>query len=290
MIIGHTRIIHFLDAIANQHAISHAYLFAGPDGVGKRHTATEFAKWLLGTHQESFASFAQRTCECSVCVAVERGAHPDMRTYSVPLSIDMARDLKRTSSLSPLTASFRAYIIDGAEELGEETANALLKEIEEPRGRSVFFLVARSVGAMLPTLASRSAVVRFSLVSRDEFAVLQHELAGLGEHMAAIAKGRPGYLIRFRDNPDFRKNAEATQKEALLFLKSSIEERFSIAQKLSVKNREEIFQMLDIWIASWREHGKIRAAHSLCGIQRAIKDDYANIQLALAHTAVNILG
>ncbi|MGN6380577.1 MAG: ATP-binding protein [Gaiellales bacterium] len=126
----------------------HAYLLSGPPGTGKREYADRFAAALLGGELHR----------------VETRTHPDLfvlEPEGAGIRIDDARRLRRDLHLRPFEASRRVYLVLDAHLLRDESANALLKSLEEPPEYGVFVLVSDHAGRMLPTILSRVATVPF---------------------------------------------------------------------------------------------------------------------------------
>jgi DNA polymerase-3 subunit delta' len=137
---------------------AHAYLSHGPRGVGKRRLALAFAGELLGDRGRT-----------------ERRSHPDLYVLE-PLGemirIDAVRELRRDLHMRPFEASRRVYLVFGADELNEDAADALLKDLEEPPPYAVIVLVASELGPLPETIRSRCQLVPFRRLS--ERAVREH--------------------------------------------------------------------------------------------------------------------
>lgn len=147
--------------------VANAYLLVGPEGVGKRRLAMEFAKAL------NCASGASRPCDtCSVCQQIMRAIHPDLHLLvpggaSEQIKIEHIRHLIGRVSLRPYSATVQVAIIDGAERLTEEAANSVLKILEEPPVHTRFLLTTTTTCACLPTIVSRCQVVRCEPLRAD---------------------------------------------------------------------------------------------------------------------------
>jgi DNA polymerase-3 subunit delta' len=163
---------------------AHAYLFHGPRGVGKRRAAFAFAGELLGDPGR-----------------VARRAHPDLYVVE-PLGdqirIDEARALRRDLHMRPFEASRRVYLVLGAQELNEDAADALLKDLEEPPPYAVMVLVADELGPLPETIRSRCQLVPFRRLSERAVREAVAERApGLApEELTAVARVAGGRLDR----------------------------------------------------------------------------------------------
>lgn len=148
------------NAVASGRA-SHAYLFLGAPGAGKLDAAWALAQAFL-CEQDGCGS-------CDSCVRVARHTHPDVHYYTPESAtgylIAQTRELLDDVPLAPIRAKAKVYIIDRAEQLRANTANALLKTLEEPPEGVMFILLGTSADVMLPTIVSRCQCVPFRLVS-----------------------------------------------------------------------------------------------------------------------------
>ena len=166
-------------------------IFYGPAGVGKRTAALVLAKTLLAGEAPQFGQPNLDAQDERAARMVEAGGHPDLlflekladkTELTVPVIRRIGGFFSTTGSFSPR----RIVIIDGAELMNREAANALLKRLEEPPRGGLIILAARSLGSLLPTVLSRCAKVPFSPLAAQDFARWaevsgQPELAGLGE-------------------------------------------------------------------------------------------------------------
>ena len=161
------RAIDMLKTSVSERRIAHAYLFLGPDGVGKHSAAVEFAKLLNCALEKN-----DNCGKCASCTKIEKAIHPDIFIISTEegqriIPIDKIRELSSRLSLKPFEARYRVAIID-AQSLNEESSNALLKTLEEPGADMVFILIAVNAIALSDTIVSRCQVVRFKPLSRHD--------------------------------------------------------------------------------------------------------------------------
>jgi len=139
-------------------ALTHAYLFAGAAGTGKTDAAHKLACRIV------CPDCAADTRTCPTCRRIARGLHPDVITLEPEggeYLIEQIRDLIYRTSLAPIEASAKVYLITDADRFTDQAANAFLKTLEEPPTRVTFILFAHSAGAVIETIRSRCQVVRF---------------------------------------------------------------------------------------------------------------------------------
>lgn len=175
---------------------SHAYLFLGAPGAGKLDAA-----WALA---QAYLCEDDGCGSCDCCMRVARHTHPDVH-YLAPESatgylIAQTRDLLDDVALAPIRANAKVYIIDRAEQLRANTANALLKTLEEPPEGVMFILLGTSADVMLPTIVSRCQCVPFRLVSPDAASRAVNRATGQPLErcrMAVAVAGSPARGIEF---------------------------------------------------------------------------------------------
>jgi DNA polymerase-3 subunit delta' len=205
---------------------SHAYLLAGPRGVGKALAAHGFAHSILcerapgpefcctpadcPSRQATAAPARPRVnaaaaprCDCcAACVQIALGVHPDFACVGraanrTEVLIEQVRGLIERLGVRPARGSRRVAIIDDAETLNIPAQNALLKTLEEPPGHTIIFLVTASERALLDTVRSRTRPARFGPVEPREIAeVLEARAQTPPEKANAIARMARGSIGR----------------------------------------------------------------------------------------------
>lgn len=161
--------------------LPHALVFAGPRGIGKASMAFQLAHYLLAhpSSKNAPADFAPRDPSSSLYRQVASGAHPSVlhltrplndrtKAFKTALTVDEVRRVGRFLGLTAHDGGYRVVIVDPADDMNTNAANALLKNLEEPPARTVFILIAHSLGRLLPTIRSRCQIVRFQPLGDDD--------------------------------------------------------------------------------------------------------------------------
>lgn len=193
-------------------AMTHAWLFTGPPGSGRSVAATCFAA-ALQCHSDDEVGCG----ECRACVTAMAQTHADIR-HIVPqglsLSVDSMREIVQTASRRPGTGRWQIVIVEDADRLTEQAANALLKVVEEPPSRTVFLLCAPSVDPedISVTLRSRCRHVALTTPSVADIERVLVERDGLSTEDAAwaasVCGGHIGRAKRLATDPDARAQRE----------------------------------------------------------------------------------
>ncbi len=197
-VIGHSEIIYKLKNIIKSGRIANAYIFAGPSEVGKEFVAINFAKAI------NCKEFDDDCCDkCLSCRRINDGNHTDVRIIhpeGTKLKIDQIRLLKKQETYKAIEGEYKVYIIVDAEKMTIESANSVLKTLEEPSDKTVFILITQTYDSLLPTIRSRCQLIRFSLVPQK---ILQEGLMKYPNMTESKAKwltihsqGKPGKALK----------------------------------------------------------------------------------------------
>ncbi|HKG01966.1 MAG TPA: AAA family ATPase [Conexibacter sp.] len=195
---------------------SHAYLFHGPAGSGKRTAARAFAAALLAEGATDPAGVRTR---------VEHGTHPDL-TWVVPsgahemLVGDIEQAVVAAAAMTPFEAERRVFVLERADALIEQAANKLLKTLEEPAPFVHLVLLTDRLGEVLPTIRSRCQLVRFDALPPSELAERLGRRGIAPEQAAACARlalgdGARALELALGDGPALRAGGESFARAAL---------------------------------------------------------------------------
>lgn len=175
-------------------AMTHAWLLTGPPGSGRSLAAGAFAAALVCP--------AGGCGGCPACRTALTGAHPDVtlvRPEGTSLGVEEARGLVARSAEAPAAGPWTVLLLEDADRLTDQAANALLKALEEPSPRTVWVLCAPSAEDVLPTIRSRCRQVSLRTPSVGEVARILAEAYGVDPAMAAFAaRASQGHIGRAR--------------------------------------------------------------------------------------------
>jgi DNA polymerase-3 subunit delta' len=250
-IVGHGRQLTTLRQALEQDRLHHAYVFLGPEGMGKKTVAISMAK---AVHcQEMRRDFCGH---CASCVTIENHNHPDVRLVGPlsgkkDISIEQVRALEKELNYRAFSSRKKIAVIDPASLMNFSAQNALLKTLEEPPAGSVLILISTSAGGLLPTLLSRCLRLSFAPLQASEVVDCLISRKGLkrdqAEILAAVSLRSLGRAL----DPDLEELARdrAEWLEGIASLQVERADWTTLAEKLS-KDREEALRFLD-WLAGW---------------------------------------
>lgn len=188
--------------------LHHAWLLTGPEGLGKASFAWRAAARLLG------APDLEAHPDHPAVRLMTAGSHPDFMTLELEardrsgtlrreITVDQARRLPEFFAKAPAMGRYRVAIIDAADDLNVNAANAVLKTLEEPSGSGVLFLISHAPGRLLPTIRSRCRRLRFDPWPADAIAEFLRA-RGLNPSFAETARGSPGRALALAEGGEAR--------------------------------------------------------------------------------------
>jgi DNA polymerase-3 subunit delta' len=202
-IIGNERAIGLIRSSIEQGRVAHAYLFAGPPGVGKELVAREFAKALNCDRQET------HPCNgCVSCRKIDHGTHPDVLWFRPAGAMRMIRveqvaEFLQAASLKPYEGRWKIFVLVDADRLNVPSQNKVLKTLEEPAAGTVIILTSAVPEALLPTIRSRCQRITFHPIPREavEQYLIEHRGADPERAVvaASLARGSLAAAIEYLD-------------------------------------------------------------------------------------------
>lgn len=187
-LVGHRETADLLAAAYRAGKLPHALLLAGPRGIGKATLAFHLAHHLLKypNHADAPARFDVPDPASPLFRQIAMEAHPAIlhltrplnektKAFKTVLTVDEIRRVNRFLSMTSHDGGYRIAIVDPADDMNTNAANALLKNLEEPPARTVFILIVHSPGSLLPTIRSRCQTIRLAPLSAQD---LSSALAG----------------------------------------------------------------------------------------------------------------
>ena len=282
---GNTPLVEQLRRSAASGRSSHAYLFLGGAGAGKRLIANTFAKALQCEGEK-------RPCDsCKSCHAFNHGNHPDViyfqplkngKTYTIE---DVREQLLETVDLKPFQYEKKIYIIEKADTLNIQSQNALLKTLEEPPAHAVFLLLAERAEAFLPTILSRVVVMKIRPLSAETIADYLMQAGHLAEEshiLSAYAQGRIGQALELVEVEGFREMRQDILGKLEALPSMSEGDAYLLAKDLEgYKNDLRFLDIMELWYRdlltakSLREEGYLIQRDKKDAIFRAAKEPAA---------------
>lgn len=163
---GQEQAIHILQRAIQTDHIAHAYLFTGPEGVGKKKTALAMAQYLNCAQKD--AATMQSCEQCPSCIQARTGSQPDIIVLEPDgnsIKIEQIRTLLNKISLRSYESIYKVIILNDAHLMTEQAANCLLKTLEEPTNNTIFLLITSQVQNLPITILSRCQQIQFQALS-----------------------------------------------------------------------------------------------------------------------------
>ena len=251
--------------------MAHAYLLAGPPHVGKMTLALDLAA-AVNCAGASLPEAETGPCwQCEPCSRIRRGVHADLSVVAVGgdprvqtrISIEQIRNAENFLSVTPVEGGWKVIILDGAETLSAgqgESANALLKTLEEPPERALLLLLTTEEQAILPTIRSRCRLLALRPMPGEDLAKYLVSEQGAESpdalRLARLARGCPGWAINALQEPGAL-DARGAELDRIAHPDSApLDQRFSYANSLAngfSRDRESVRQTLYLWQGWWRD-------------------------------------
>jgi len=185
--VGNRPIRLLLHQSIRRNTLSHAYIFSGSDGLGKKRLALQVAKSINCPKGGEGLQFCN---SCISCKKIQNSTHPDVQVISPEtkvFKIDQVRKIIQELYYLPFEGQGRIFILEHAEKMNEQAANSLLKTLEEPSDKSILILLTTNLYALLPTIRSRCQVLKFMSISVQDIESQLGTEHGYSPENAAVA-------------------------------------------------------------------------------------------------------
>lgn len=249
-IIGHEFQKNIVVRAAREKIASHSYLFSGPDGIGKKLIAIEFAK-LLNCNGE--ITDGGEGCDCVSCRKIEKGIHPDVILVEFTgvknIKVDQIREeVEEKLFLRPFEGRFKVVIVDESERMNNSAQNAFLKTLEEPPRDSVIILVTSRPNSLLPTIRSRCQLLSFNPLPEELIVEILKERGELSSEevllSAKLSGGSPGKAFELdKEIIEWRKDLISTLDGMSRYSASDI---LTLAESISSGSSSEDTEKLEL--------------------------------------------
>lgn len=289
MLIGHFVQLNFLRRSFESGRLGHAYIFVGPDGVGKKAAGREVADWCLGRGQDSchpeHSAYRQAGSEgsidssaCGLRMTVKESVSDLAHDWQIKLvervydektnklrkdiSIKQIHEIRELLNHHSLVNPYKIVIIDSAERMSIGAANALLKTLEEPSPKTLIILITTDEKALPDTIVSRCQVVRFYQVPTKEIyeaLLARGAKRDMALEMARLSFGSPGRALDLLANSEKLKFFQNERARFWELLKDGLAERFSRLANLfgskddHMEARDKLIEILQVWQGLWRD-------------------------------------
>lgn len=271
---GNKRIIRYLSQAAARDRLSHAYIFSGEKGMGKKLLSGFIADSLLCSNmgkdenagQISFLAAQNeprvRTLEdgpcgrCSACSKTLTGNHPDIIwvEHEKPNVItvgEIRKFILDDVDIKPFYGPYKIYIIPEAHLMNENAQNALLKTIEEPPEYALILMLAENARELLPTIRSRCITLEMERLDELQIKELLSERLGIkgeaADEAAAFASGNAGKALEAADE-DSRSLIGRVTKILKDLPQMKADEIYNEAKELEKESRRDVLEIVSMWL------------------------------------------
>ncbi len=274
-VIGQDHLLRQLDASLQAGRVGHAYLLTGPPHVGKMTLALDLAAAVNCAGANNYSSLpdaADGPCgQCEPCNRIRRGVYADLNIVAVGgdsrvttrISIEQVREAENFLSVTPVEGAWKVVIFDGAETLSagqSESANALLKTLEEPPEHVLILLLTTNEDAILPTIRSRCRVLSLRPMpgaALAEYLTARHDAPeDTARWLARLSRGCPGWAISALADPTVLDERTVELDRIAATAVAPLDLRFAYANSLAGAfsgDRESVRQTLYLWQRWWRD-------------------------------------
>ena len=265
-IFGQDHLLNRLEPSLKQRRQSHAYLLCGPPHVGKMALAINLSQAVNCLEGPGVPCGS-----CTQCARIAAGHHADIsilapgqgeegRSPKTVIGIDAIKEVIHRVSLNPFEGQFSVVIIDGAESMSDEAANALLKTLEEPPPNTMFLLLTADEGAILPTVRSRCQSMNLIPIPKNQMVerlIESHQATPeMADQLFRLSRGCLGWAIGALEDRQVLEQRQADLEKMQETLDAGLETRFTYANEVASlfgSDRDAAKDLLALWLRWWRD-------------------------------------
>ncbi|MDA0264635.1 MAG: DNA polymerase III subunit delta' [Chloroflexi bacterium] len=265
-VFGQDILLRRLELSLRQRKQSHAYLISGAPHVGKMALAINLSQAVNCLEGPGVPCGS-----CVQCTRIAQGLHADIRTLApgrgedarspkTVIGIDQVREVQHWVSLNPFEGSCSVVIVDGAESMSEDAANALLKTLEEPPAQVMILVLTSDEHALLSTVRSRCQTLTMAPMSKEGMVdrlVNAHQVAPeQAEQLFRLSRGCMGWAIRALNDSQVLEQRQADLEKIRETLEAGLETRFTYANEVASlfgSDRDAAKDLLALWLRWWRD-------------------------------------
>lgn len=253
---GQKDIIRRLKSSIKQNKVGHAYIFSGPEGIGKKTIAKAFAHMLLCNNPKEDGGCR----ECISCRLLAENTNPDFyitESEGQSIAVNDIRDMQRDVIIKPLYSNRKVYLIIDGEKMTVQAQNCLLKTLEEPPPYSIIILTTSNYDALLDTVCSRCTKYSFVKNTVEEVCkVLESKLGRMGNNLEFIVQysnGIIGTALEIAMSEEFMPLREKTIEMIFELETTSNSKKFLDICEFFIKNKDNIDKVLNIMLLVYRD-------------------------------------
>ena len=242
-IIGNERIAEMLEKNYKTDKLSHAYLFEGPEHIGKRTLALGFCELILNSSKKNVLE------------------NPDLMVLNPSdsdkqITVEKIRELEKVLGLYPYCSKYKIAVIEQAEKMNKAAANALLKTLEEPSKTTILILLSSNSKNMLDTIKSRCRRMKFLPVKKkllEKFLENKVDKKSEAERIIEISGYRPGEIVEFLGHKEKIDAAMENINRFSIITRKGESDKINEAEAISKNETSDIANMLNLWTIYYRK-------------------------------------
>lgn len=289
MFIGNAKAVKLLEKSIENGKISQAYLFSGPESVGKFTLAKLFAAGIIKGNSLSSEIGLDNPKNLPDLIVLE----PEIEekrgiTREKDIKVEHIREVQKNLSLFPYSGKYRILVVNNAHKMTISAQNSLLKILEEPNETSIIILISHNDSKIISTIKSRCQKIKFSLVNAEEIGRIS------SNDIASFSMGRPGIASEMMMDKKLLEERKKYLEELKELPNFGINEKLKWAEKLATNTTEAIKKFeFWIWVIRFRslETGEIENFKTIEKIEKSletIKNTNANVRLVIENLLLEI--